>query len=108
LTFDDFNFDSSLLEGLYSMGYKTPTPIQAQAIPVILNNKDLIACAQTGTGKTAAYLLPIIDHIVRAPTRHLNALIIAPTRELVLISKLMAWDIFVLLGQSLFMVETKG
>jgi ATP-dependent RNA helicase RhlE len=84
LTFDDFNFDSSLLEGLYSMGYKTPTPIQAQAIPVILNNKDLIACAQTGTGKTAAYLLPIIDHIVRAPTRHLNALIIAPTRELVL------------------------
>lgn len=66
------------------MGYKTPTPIQEQAIPVILNHKDLIACAQTGTGKTAAYLLPIIDHIVRAPTRHLNALIIAPTRELVL------------------------
>lgn len=84
MTFDDFNFDASLLEGLYSMGYKTPTPIQEQAIPVILNNKDLIACAQTGTGKTAAYLLPIIDHIVRAPTRHLNALIIAPTRELVL------------------------
>lgn len=72
------------MEGLYSMGYKTPTPIQQQAIPVILENKDLIACAQTGTGKTAAYLLPIIDHIVRAPTRHLNALIIAPTRELVL------------------------
>ena len=84
MTFDDFKFDESLLEGLYSMGYKAPTPIQEQAIPVILNNKDLIACAQTGTGKTAAYLLPIIDHIVRAPKRHLNALIIAPTRELVL------------------------
>jgi ATP-dependent RNA helicase RhlE len=84
LTFNDFKFDPSLLEGLYSMGYKNPTPIQQQAIPVILDNKDLIACAQTGTGKTAAYLLPIIDHIVRAPTRHLNALIIAPTRELVL------------------------
>jgi len=84
LTFDDFNFDASLLEGLYSMGYKQPTPIQEQAIPVILNNKDLIACAQTGTGKTAAYLLPIIDHILHAPTRHLNTLIIAPTRELVL------------------------
>ncbi len=84
LTFDDFNFDPSLLEGLYSMGYKKPTPIQEQAIPVILNNKDLIACAQTGTGKTAAYLLPIIDHILHAPTRHLNTLIIAPTRELVL------------------------
>ena len=66
------------------MGYKQPTPIQEQAIPVILNNKDLIACAQTGTGKTAAYLLPIIEHILEAPTRHLNTLIIAPTRELVL------------------------
>ena len=84
MTFDDFNFDPSLLEGLYSMGYKTPTPIQEQAIPVLLENKDLIACAQTGTGKTAAYLLPIIEHIVRAPIRHLNTLIIAPTRELVL------------------------
>jgi superfamily II DNA/RNA helicase len=84
LTFEDFNFDASLLEGLYSMGYKQPTPIQEQAIPVILNNKDLIACAQTGTGKTAAYLLPIIDHILHATTRHLNTLIIAPTRELVL------------------------
>ncbi len=84
MTFDDFKFDESLLEGLYSMGYKTPTPIQEQAIPVISNNKDLIACAQTGTGKTAAYLLPIIDHILHAPTRHLNTLIIAPTRELVL------------------------
>jgi ATP-dependent RNA helicase RhlE len=84
LTFDDFKFDSSLLEGLYSMGYKQPTPIQEQAIPVILNHKDLIACAQTGTGKTAAYLLPIINHILQAETRHLNTLIIAPTRELVL------------------------
>lgn len=65
------------------MGYKTPTPIQQQAIPVITDNKDLIACAQTGTGKTAAYLLPIINHILHAPTRHLNTLIIAPTRELV-------------------------
>lgn len=71
------------MEGLYSMGYKTPTPIQQQAIPVITDNKDLIACAQTGTGKTAAYLLPIINHILHAPTRHLNTLIIAPTRELV-------------------------
>lgn len=84
MTFDDFKLDASLMDGLYSMGYKTPTPIQQQSIPVLLDNKDLIACAQTGTGKTAAYLLPIIDHIVRAPTRHLNALIIAPTRELVL------------------------
>ncbi len=84
MTFDNFNFDNALLEGLYSMGYKQPTPIQEQAIPVITDNKDLIACAQTVTGKTAAYLLPIINHIIHAPTRHLNTLIIAPTRELVI------------------------
>jgi len=64
------------------MGFSTPTPIQQQAIPVILDNKDLIACAQTGTGKTGAYLLPIMDKIVRAEKRHLNTLVIAPTREL--------------------------
>jgi superfamily II DNA/RNA helicase len=81
-TFEDFSFDSSLMEGLYSMGYKQPSPIQQQAIPVILQHRDLIACAQTGTGKTAAYLLPVINHIIKSNQRHLNALIIAPTREL--------------------------
>ncbi|MDZ4665352.1 MAG: DEAD/DEAH box helicase [Bacteroidota bacterium] len=84
LTFNDFNFEETLLEGLFSMGYKQPTPIQQQAIPVILNNKDIVACAQTGTGKTAAFLLPIIQHILKAETRHLNTLIITPTRELAL------------------------
>lgn len=64
------------------MGFKTPTPIQQQAIPVILEGRDIIACAQTGTGKTAAYLLPVLDKIVRAEVRHLNTLIISPTREL--------------------------
>jgi superfamily II DNA/RNA helicase len=64
------------------MGYNKPTPIQEQAIPIILRNKDLIACAQTGTGKTAAYLLPILHKIINAEKRHLNTLIIAPTREL--------------------------
>ena len=64
------------------MGFNSPTPIQEQAIPFILEGNDLIACAQTGTGKTAAYLLPILDKIVRAEKRHLNTLIIAPTREL--------------------------
>jgi ATP-dependent RNA helicase RhlE len=70
------------MEGLYSMGYKQPSPIQQQAIPVILQKHDLIACAQTGTGKTAAYLLPTIHQIIHSDHRHLNALIIAPTREL--------------------------
>ncbi len=84
MTFDDFDFDDELLDGLHSMGFDQPTPIQAQAIPVILKNKDLIACAQTGTGKTAAYLLPVLNKIIDAPAnhRHLNTLILAPTREL--------------------------
>lgn len=64
------------------MGYNSPTPIQLQAIPVIQQNKDLIACAQTGTGKTAAYLLPVINKIIHDQKRHLNTLIVAPTREL--------------------------
>jgi superfamily II DNA/RNA helicase len=64
------------------MGYSKPTPIQEQAIPVILSNKDLIACAQTGTGKTAAYILPILNKIIYADHRHLNTLVLAPTREL--------------------------
>lgn len=64
------------------MGYNKPTPIQEKAIPIILQKRDLIACAQTGTGKTAAYILPILNNIVHAETRHLNTLVIAPTREL--------------------------
>ncbi|GHN02828.1 RNA helicase [Cytophagales bacterium WSM2-2] len=65
------------------MGYDKPTPIQEQAIPLIMQKHDLIACAQTGTGKTAAYLLPILNNIIHSDHRHLNTLIIAPTRELV-------------------------
>ena len=82
VTFDDFQLHESLNEGLYSMGYKQPTPIQQQAIPMILQNQDLIACAQTGTGKTAAYIVPVLDKILREKERGLNTLIIAPTREL--------------------------
>ncbi|SKC75127.1 DEAD/DEAH box helicase [Ohtaekwangia koreensis] len=82
MTFHDFKFDQKLIDGLDSMGYSKPTPIQQQAIPVILDNHDLIACAQTGTGKTAAYILPVLNKIIHAETRHLNTLVIAPTREL--------------------------
>lgn len=82
MTFQDFNFDQKLNEGLDSMGYEKPTPIQQQAIPIILQNKDVIACAQTGTGKTAAYILPVINKMIQTDHRHLNTLIIAPTREL--------------------------
>ena len=83
MTFEDFQFDVKLQDGLSSMGFEKPTPIQEQAIPIILKKHDLIGCAQTGTGKTAAYLLPILNNIVHSDHRHLNTLIIAPTRELV-------------------------
>jgi superfamily II DNA/RNA helicase len=83
LTFQDFNFNEHLTEGILSMGYITPTPIQEMAIPVILEGKDLIACAQTGTGKTASYLLPILHKIAVADEGHkTTTLILAPTREL--------------------------
>lgn len=82
LTFHDFSFNPRLVDGLDAMGFSKPTPIQIQSIPVILNKQDLIACAQTGTGKTAAYVLPILNNIVNAEKRHLNTVIIAPTREL--------------------------
>jgi ATP-dependent RNA helicase RhlE len=84
LTFHDFTFDSKVLDGLDAMGYAKPTPVQEKAIPSILEGKDLIACAQTGTGKTAAYILPILNKIIHSETRHLNTLVIAPTRELAL------------------------
>ncbi len=82
LTFQTFNFDAKLWEGIESMGYDQPTPIQLQAIPAILDGRDIIACAQTGTGKTAAYVLPIIQKILQKGHNHVNTLVIAPTREL--------------------------
>ncbi len=84
MTFSDFNFDPGLVEGLDSMGDEKPTPVQEMTIPIILQNHDLIACAQTGTGKTAAYILPLLNKIAVEKTRHLNTLVIAPTRELAL------------------------
>ena len=82
MDFKDFNFNPDLLEGLLAMGFRNATPIQEQAIPLILAKKDLIACAQTGTGKTGAYLLPIMNRIAETNDRHNNTLILAPTREL--------------------------
>jgi len=84
LKFIDFNFEPSLQEGLDSMGFENPTPIQEQAIPIILSNKDLIGCAQTGTGKTAAFLLPVLNKLTANPTESTNTLIVVPTRELAL------------------------
>ena len=85
MTFEDFNFNDQVLDGLQSMGYITPTPIQEQTIPIIMQKKDLIACAQTGTGKTAAFVLPLLHNLTSTAPRAekaIRCLIIGPTREL--------------------------
>lgn len=84
MKFTEFGFDERILEGIDSMGYENATPVQEQVIVPILQGKDLIASAQTGTGKTAAFLLPLINKIITEPhDAHLiNAMIIVPTREL--------------------------
>lgn len=84
MDFSSFNFHESLTESLAMSGYKNPTPIQEQAIPIILSGNDLIACAQTGTGKTAAFLLPILHKLLSENLKEseVHALIMVPTREL--------------------------
>lgn len=86
MTFKDLQLVSPLLKAIEEAKYLNPTPIQAQAIPFILNKKDIIGCAQTGTGKTASYVLPILQHLHNQEKRsnQIQALIIAPTRELAL------------------------
>jgi len=82
--FYDFDLDDAVLDGIDAMGYTQATPIQELAIPYLLQNRDLIGCAQTGTGKTAAYLLPLMNKILRSDRNGIQALIVAPTRELAL------------------------
>lgn len=83
MKFEEFSFDPGLLDGIKAIGYEETTPVQEQAIPTILAGKDLIASAQTGTGKTAAFLLPIIHRIISSKQdEHIKALVIVPTREL--------------------------
>jgi superfamily II DNA/RNA helicase len=84
LKFKEFDFVPEIMEGLESMGFEECTPVQELAMPVIWKGTDLIACAQTGTGKTAAYLLPVLNRITQTKSQGINTLIIAPTRELVL------------------------
>jgi len=82
MRFDEFGLNDQLLEAISFMGFENATPIQEQAIPEILDNHDLIAFAQTGTGKTAAFVLPILHKISEANSNSINTLIIVPTREL--------------------------
>ncbi len=83
MRFDELDFEPSLIDGIDAMNFQEMTPVQEKAMPVVMEGKDLIACAQTGTGKTAAYLLPLINQLLRKPSKDkVRAIIMAPTREL--------------------------
>ncbi len=88
MPFTKFSFNDLLFQGIQAAGYTAPTPIQAQAIPVALAGTDLIACAQTGTGKTAAFVLPMLQQLTfrknKPSKKQVHALILTPTRELAL------------------------
>ena len=84
MKFKDLDLSEGLLEGLDYMGFVEATPIQEQAIPAILDNRDMLACAQTGTGKTGAFVLPVIHKLSQSTSNKTRALIICPTRELAL------------------------
>ena len=82
MKFDELGLDVRLMEGLSYMGFEKTTPIQEQAIPKIMEGRDIIGCAQTGTGKTAAFILPVLHQLAANPIDGTGALVIAPTREL--------------------------
>jgi ATP-dependent RNA helicase RhlE len=82
VNFKQFSLDPRIGAGIKAAGYTTPTPIQQQAIPVVLQGRDVLGTAQTGTGKTAAFTLPILQRLIKGPLRRVRALIVAPTREL--------------------------
>ena len=84
MKFEDFQLNPQLLEAISYMGFEEATPIQAEAMPEIIKGRDLIACAQTGTGKTAAFLLPILHQLITNPPTGSACLIVVPTRELAL------------------------
>src|SRR5512137_241580 len=87
MPFTKLGLSDPLLRGVLASGYTSPTEIQSEAIPIALNGQDIIGCAQTGTGKTAAFVLPILNRIFREPPTHghkrvIRSLILTPTREL--------------------------
>jgi ATP-dependent RNA helicase RhlE len=82
LNFHSFSLHAAVVDGATQAGYVTPTPIQAQAIPEVVNGRDVMGLAQTGTGKTAAFVLPILNRLMHGPRGRVGALIVAPTREL--------------------------
>src|SRR6266540_6263201 len=84
MNFSQLGLAPAQLRACESLGYTEPTPIQTQAIPIVLSGSDLIGCAETGTGKTAAFLLPILQQISDTRRPGVRVLVLAPTRELAL------------------------
>jgi ATP-dependent RNA helicase RhlE len=82
VNFDSFSFHPQIKAGILFAGYSTPTPIQSQTIQPVLDGRDVLGLAQTGTGKTAAFVLPILQHLIKSPRGKLRALVLSPTREL--------------------------
>lgn len=84
MKFNEMKLEEPVLQGLEAMNFQEATPVQEKTIPVILEGRDIIGCAQTGTGKTAAYILPVLNQLIKAkqPDDYINAIIMAPTREL--------------------------
>jgi ATP-dependent RNA helicase RhlE len=82
MNFEAFNLHPSIMAGVRALGYSVPTPIQSQVIPLVMQGRDVIGLAQTGTGKTAAFVLPILERLRSGPRGRVRALIISPTREL--------------------------
>jgi ATP-dependent RNA helicase RhlE len=82
MSFPSLHLHADLLKGIHELGFVRPTPIQAEAVPAAMAGRDLLACAQTGSGKTAAFLLPILHKLIDRPRRTTRALILTPTREL--------------------------
>ena len=82
MPFSSLSLHPDLLKGVRELGFLHPTPIQVDAIPAALSGRDVLACAQTGSGKTAAFLLPILHHLIDRPRRKTRALVLTPTREL--------------------------
>ena len=82
MSFTSFNLHPQIAAGVQALGYSVPTPIQLKAIPPVLQGQDVMGVAQTGTGKTAAFVLPILERLIKRPRGRIRALVIAPTREL--------------------------
>ena len=85
MSFSSLGLSEPLLQMLEEIAYTTPTPIQVKAVPAVLSGKDVLAAAQTGTGKTASFVLPLLQRLVDGPkvrSNHIRALILVPTREL--------------------------